>query len=48
MSLADLCEGWASLTHNLLLTVLWARDQVDCFHVSDVHFVTEDVGKDDL
>ena len=35
-------------TYDLLLAVLWARNQVYGFHVSNVHLVTQDVREDNL
>lgn len=34
--------------HDLLLRVLWARDEVDGLHVPHVDLVTENVGEHDL
>lgn len=38
-------EGCA---YNLLLAILVARNQVDSFHVSNIHFVAENIREDDL
>ena len=35
-------------THDLLLRILCARDEVDGLHVTDVDLISEDVGEDDL
>ena len=35
-------------THDLLLAVLGARDDVDCLHMSDIDLVAQDVREDDL
>ena len=36
------------MTYDLFLAVLVARDQVDRFHMTSVHFVAEDVRENDL
>ena len=35
-------------THNLLLSIFHARYKVNGLHVSDVDFIPQDVGEDDL
>ena len=40
--------GHGRYTYDLFLAVLWARNEVHGFHVSNVDFVTQDIREDDL
>lgn len=37
-----------NVAHNLFLAILHTRYKVDGFHVSNIDFVSQDVGKDDF